>query len=314
VCSAAAKNNHLEALQWLHEQGCPWNLDEICGDAAESGSMEMLLYLKEQGCEYNEDTFSTAVMTNNLAICQHLIVERCPNDFETSSMAAFDSQFEILRLLCEHGRPLDAVCTSVRAAESGSIELLQYFREHDCVYNEVVMGCAARAGHIHICQHLRDEQCPWDAGACTSAARGGQLDTLRWLREHGCPWDIQGVRTAAAESGDLPTIMYALSAEPAASAAQLTEMLNAAGSNSKLPAAKWLRQQGAEWPAVLKHAFSVWKADVLQWARDEGCTSPTEAPTATTAAATAQVRHNVLQLYAAAAQYSSAFFNRPHYY
>jgi hypothetical protein len=74
-----------------------------------------------------------------------------------------------------------------------------------------------------------------------------------------------------------------------ATAALQTEMLNVAGAYRKLTAAKWLRQQGAEWPAVLKYESRAWNTDVVQWARDEGCTSPTtpDTPTAATKAAAA---------------------------
>jgi hypothetical protein len=34
-----------------------------------------------------------------------------------------------------------------------------------------------------------------------------------------------------------------------------------------------LRQHGAEWPALLRFNGDPWSGDVLQWARDEGCTS-----------------------------------------
>jgi hypothetical protein len=61
----------------------------------------------------------------------------------------------------------------------------------------------------------------------------------------------------------------------------MTDMLNNAGASNKLAAAKWLRQQGAEWPDRLHdsdYAYSsnkgIWSGEVLQWARDEGCTSP----------------------------------------
>jgi hypothetical protein len=51
-------------------------------------------------------------------------------------------------------------------------------------------------------------------------------------------------------------------------------MLNAAGANSKLAAAKWLRQQGAEWPAVIN-----WCGCSLDWAGSEGCTAEAPADT-----------------------------------
>jgi hypothetical protein len=50
---------------------------------------------------------------------------------------------------------------------------------------------------------------------------------------------------------------------------KLQEMLNAAGAYGKLDAAVWLRQQGAEWPAVLKFTWKVWEGDTLAWAVQE---------------------------------------------
>jgi hypothetical protein len=81
------------------------------------------------------------------------------------------------------------------------------------------------------------------------------------------------VRVAAARAGDLAAIEYTLSMQPAASAAQLTEMLNAAGFLSNFAAAQWLRQQGAEWPKQLRFGSFIWGMDNVQCARDQGCTS-----------------------------------------
>jgi hypothetical protein len=152
--------------------------------------------------------------------------------------------------------------------------MLLYLKQQGCQYSGNTMISAAVNGFLAVCQFLLEEQCPHDAKACLLAARRGRLETVRLLHEQGCPIDIQEVRMTAAAAGHLPVLMYAMSAEPAASAAQLTEMLNAAGANNHLSEAKWLRQAGAEWPAVLRHNRTAWKTDVLQWARAEGCTSP----------------------------------------
>jgi hypothetical protein len=54
--------------------------------------------------------------------------------------------------------------------------------------------------------------------------------------------------------------------------------LNRAGARGHMRAAQWLRQRGAEWPAVLtdyEELFEeVWDGESLAWARAEGCTSP----------------------------------------
>jgi hypothetical protein len=113
-----------------------------------------------------------------------------------------------------------------------------------------------------------------DFRACRNAAEHGYLSILRWAHEQGMIRDVQGVRVAAANSGQLPVIEYMLDIEPAATAAQLTEMLNMAGAWNRLEAVQWLRQQGAEWPTVLSYNGYEWVHGTLQWARDEGCTSP----------------------------------------
>eukprot|EP00953_Heterococcus_sp_UTEX-ZZ885_P029749 15775-Heterococcus_DN1.PRE.1 len=105
------------------------------------------------------------------------------------------------------------------------------------------MRYAARGGHLHVCQYLRAEQCPWDTMACHSAACEGHLCTLRWLREQGCPCEVPAMRTAAAFFGHLSVLRYLVDVEPAASAAQLTEMLNDAGRCNWLSIVQWLRQQ-----------------------------------------------------------------------
>jgi ankyrin repeat protein len=214
-------------------------------------------------------------MRGELAICEFLVAEQCPWSTEACEEAARGGHLEIVRLLRESGCPWDVHTICEQAAESGSVEVLQYLVQQGCILTSEVTCAAADEGYTQLCKFLRGEQCPWDAIACRSAALNGHVDTLRWLREHGAPFDTQEVRIAAAESGEVPTIEYALNAEPAASAAQLTDMLNAAGVYDWIVAAKWLRQQGAEWPAVLRFSFADWSGNVLQWARAEGCTSPT---------------------------------------
>jgi hypothetical protein len=275
VCSAAAKNGHLTVLQWLHEQGCPWSADHICSDAAESGSMEMLLYLKQQGCEFNEQTMAGAAGARHLFICQFLVAEQCPFDGEAPKDAAGGGHLEVVRFLLENGCPWDPTRTCVRAAWSTNIELLQFLKQQGCILSAQVMSNAAQRGDLRMCQYLHAEQCPWGESACWNAACEGHVDTLRWLHEQGCPWHFQDASSTAARRGHLHVIVYMLGVEPEPSAAQLTELLNAAGVSGRLSVAKWLRQQGAEWPAVLRSRFErPWSSTALQWARAEGCTSP----------------------------------------
>jgi hypothetical protein len=114
-----------------------------------------------------------------------------------------------------------------------------------------------------------------------------QADILHWLIENGCPWDAGELCTSALESAAenvdvIPVFDYLLNAG-ALSAELLTSTLKKAGISGVLWLAQWLRQHGAEWPAVL-YSYDAyeyaegrtWRGEALAWARAEGCTAPTE--------------------------------------
>jgi hypothetical protein len=83
---------------------------------------------------------------------------------------------------------------------------------------------------------------------CVKAASSGSLSILTYMREHGAQW----------------------------SAADLTQLLHSAAHRDCLYVAKWLRQQGAEWPDQLlgSDGCAEWGPFTVAWARRLGCTAP----------------------------------------
>jgi hypothetical protein len=171
------------------------------------------------------------------------------------------------------------------AASVGSDEVLQWLRDENRVQYDVTLLRAAAAHYqLSTVQYLRSQGCPWDASACSAAvylqcanAESKSLETLQWLHENGCPWEVADVRIAAARSGSVSTLAYAVQHDNPPDATEWTQLLNVAGTYRKLEAAKWLRQQGAEWPTVVqcthRSAMVKWHGEVLAWARSEGFTS-----------------------------------------
>jgi hypothetical protein len=105
------------------------------------------------------------------------------------------------------------------------------------------------------------------------AAFSGNVDLLRWLCDNGCPWDADLLCLDTAESGSVEILKHLQRMGLLTSTAKLTDMLNDAGQHNKLAAAKWLREQCAEWPTVFRKWYHC-SDEVLAWARNEGCTSP----------------------------------------
>ena len=49
ICKNAAKNGHLNILQYARENGCPWN-KETCANAARYDHLNILQWAREHGC------------------------------------------------------------------------------------------------------------------------------------------------------------------------------------------------------------------------------------------------------------------------
>jgi hypothetical protein len=139
---------------------------------------------------------------------------------------------------------------------------------------------AVTHGHVAVCEYLLAQQCPCDADTCTAAALQGQLGTLQWLIEHGCAHDADALWLTAAGRGHITVLSYLQQIALVAAPADVSKALFMAGAHSHLATAQWLREHGAEWPAVLSMEVNgeeqQWEGAVLEWARAEGCTSPLE--------------------------------------
>jgi hypothetical protein len=221
--------------------------------AARSGNLDMLRCLKtDSWCAFNCSTCAGAAEGGHLAVLKYVRSEGC--EWDVASIACY-------------------------AAKSGSIEAVEWLRQQqDIVIDAEVLAWAAGAGQTATCAHLRSTGCDWDTAACSEAALHGHLDTLRWLREHGCPWHVSDVCDNAAANGFPDVLDYVIEQGEVLDADVLTDALNWAGAFNRLETAQWLRQRGAEWPAVLGGGddpeLQPWRGESLAWARANGCTSP----------------------------------------
>jgi hypothetical protein len=159
------------------------------------------------------------------------------------------------------------------AASCNELAVMQFLRAQGAPLSCEVFSLAAARGHTAMCAYLHSERCPWDEIVCGRAARNDHASTLRWLREHGCVWNAEAIALSAAQGGSVDVMVYLQQQGIVFTAAKLTSMLRFAGTYNQLTAAKWLRQQGAEWPAQLGWCQD-WPDTTLTWARAEGCTSP----------------------------------------
>jgi hypothetical protein len=165
--------------------------------------------------------------------------------------AAANGELSVLNFLhSEQGVQLPADISHVATAND-RLDVLRWLQEVGIAFNAGTAFSAAAEGHTAILVWLLEQQCPVkQTHLCGTAARYGRMSILSLLQERGL----------------LPAQH------------ELSRMLRVAGAYDQLAVAQWLRQQGAEWPAVLLFLGMPWSEAVLAWARAEGCTSPDSFP------------------------------------
>jgi hypothetical protein len=255
--------------------------DNITALAAATGSLKLLEWLCNRGCALNEETYlSAAGRADNVGVLSFLHNSCCSMHDSVCNAAVAAGDLHQLQWLLHRGAllPMLAAWDAVYAGATG---ICQWMHENDLidVAYPIMMVEAAARGHLQLCGWLHSIQCPWSDDTTSAAAQYDQSETLRWLHENGCPVNTEEFYLDAVIGAEhsTDTLQYLLQQGLFASAELLTESLGYAGGCSNLLAAKWLRQQGAEWPLVLRdYEGTSWHGDVLAWARAEGCSTPTK--------------------------------------
>jgi hypothetical protein len=220
----------------------------------------------------------TRAVFSSLA-CFQLAIEHgmpLPNSYSRRQQRIAGEHASIDTLQVAHKLGLQLTDAVVQgAAEAGSLAKLKWLHtEHGCQFDANTVVAAAKTEKLQICKFLLSEHgCALPERPCFIATSRNDVQLLSWLRESGCPWDQYEYCTSAAAFGSIDMMAYLLGIE--SSPELLTAMLNSAGGYDQLTAARWLRQRGAEWPAMLliNGGYDVWTGEALQWARAEGCTS-----------------------------------------
>jgi hypothetical protein len=209
--------------------------------------------------------------------------------YDVCYYAAKQGNLEMLKWLYDNGYTLDLDEEDLHSIASvcHNNELMEWLVQHsDVQFTRFIMSGAAESGNSAMCEFLHAHGCPMHEDCCDEAAKAsiikhGNLDLLRWFREHGCPLNTDSLARTAASYNSVALIKYLQQDGAVYSSKQQLQsrkMLNIAGANGSLTTAKWLRQQGAEWPDILRldsgRIQIPWCDNAVAWARVAGCASP----------------------------------------
>jgi hypothetical protein len=166
MCAAAAQEDQLECLQYLHEQGCPLTAT-VCSKAAEGGHLDCLAFAIENACPIHEE---------------HV--------FE---LAARNGHLDCLQLVHEHvGHIGSEVMNQAAGNVNDDVECVQYLREQGVEWDEDTCVAAATAGNADVLEYLHEHGCPWDTRVLASDSEACRDFAL----ENGVLGDIEDVLRA----------------------------------------------------------------------------------------------------------------------
>ena len=112
----AAKEGHLEVLQWARANGCQWNTN-TCLFAASGGQLEVLQWARANGCGWDKGTCRAAAQSGHLEMLQWACANGCPWDEHTCGNAAYGWSQETFSSAAEY---------------YGYLEVLQWARANGC--------------------------------------------------------------------------------------------------------------------------------------------------------------------------------------
>jgi hypothetical protein len=240
--------------------------------AGKHADIATLAAAHELGMKYTNITMAGASNCNKLAEVQYLHSQGCPWPPRPLDDATRRGYFDLVRWCHEQGCPFwDNRSAARNAAESGDVAQMAWvLQQPGTRLCERAMKAAAMEGHTAMCHYLHEQQCPWGSSSVRTAAFQGHAELLSWMMDNGYTPNEHFLRKNAAQGGSIEVLALLQQRKLLTSAAELRGTLGLAGRYNQLAAAQWLREQGAEWPAVLWR----WRHGVLAWARAEGCTSP----------------------------------------
>jgi hypothetical protein len=249
ACAAAARCNHLPLLQLLQSWNCP--MDAVPTAAAAAGHLEVLQWAVEQGVAMAADVASAAAANGYADVLHWALANGCPHKINEVRQAA--AAGGILHLI-------SAALPGSGGAPGGR-----------------ALVAAASFGQLDECMWIVQQGCAVSTKACLAALKQGHVKVVLWFMQQGCGPEPDAVAHAAARSSCVAALTSSHQYwHEQLTQQQLTEVLNTAGVYSTVQSVQWLRQQGAEWPAVLGEQFGriPWLEENLLFTREHGCTSP----------------------------------------
>jgi hypothetical protein len=197
TCARARRGfNAQEALQYLHAEGCLFSAHDVeqhFKEACAQDDLAAVISLQGLGqvdCSRIRYLDNFAADSRNPELVQWLVENGMQTTPSGLVLAALKGRMSTVQLYLANGCPISNHSkVAAAAAESGNLELLQWFAEQGCPVDEpATAAAAAGSGHVSVVSWLLTKGASFDcAEAVTAAAANGHLHIIKHLRALCCP-------------------------------------------------------------------------------------------------------------------------------
>lgn len=209
-----------------------------------------------------------AATINHFEMLKWLIEEKqCKLDNDTSSIAANNGNFEIIKYAFFYGSPM---CnTYYYAALNGHLDILIWLHQNGQIINKKgILSGASINNHLNIIIWAHQNGCLWEQNATDHAAFCGHLNLLKWIKQNIYRWKHKQLTSNAAYGGQFKILKWLIKNKCVYN--ELT--CSSAAQNGHLKILKWLRKNNCPWNEnTCAAAASNGHLKVLKWARKNNC-------------------------------------------
>eukprot|EP01041_Mallomonas_annulata_P009823 gene9823-20430_t len=174
----AAKNGHIEILEWLRLQDSPCPLDvRTCSEASIGGQLGVLKWLRAQNppSPWSEKACTEAASKGHLDILKWLRLQDPPCRWSEDTCAGAASEGHLNILIAD---------ACAQAASERHLDELQWLRSEDLPYEWSADTFGSEEMVVlDVLKWLRtqDPPCPWNEWTWLYASYKGHREVLKWL-------------------------------------------------------------------------------------------------------------------------------------
>lgn len=182
---AIVKNN-FTLLQYLCDNGCPWDGADNCTTAVEYRRLKHLQYLHEKGCPWSAETCAMAVEMGHTDILLYLLRNDCPLCSHLWTLNPCDAFEDVVQCFVESGYTWDltpaAILDCLLKTNFNGLKLLI---ENGCPWYPDAFNVIIYYENFEMFKWVRALGAPWPEQVCLWLAEKGLIDWLQYAHTHG---------------------------------------------------------------------------------------------------------------------------------